>query len=218
MGRRQLPRSVLGQTNRRDAQDAPSEILSRSLNSSFLHPKPEIDLLDPNVTMPWDGHAMIEKALQTGTISRVQKQQQLSLPKASNDVAREAAIALKRQGKRNPAGLHGHAENVVSAMKDYFSTRPLEMLISKFRELDTDGSGALSLPEFQKLVRSLQPELTDKDAATVFRMADTNGSGMVEMDEFFLKFRHDAFPRQGCFQPALEPAACRLLSGEPPPH
>mmetsp|Transcript_24260 Transcript_24260/g.58463 ORF Transcript_24260/g.58463 Transcript_24260/m.58463 type:complete len:681 (+) Transcript_24260:178-2220(+) len=196
MRRRQLQRQVLGASNRREAPDAPSELLQSRSMLSFT-PKSEGDLLTPRERTPRDGYCLVDEAEKMGKIQRrrdVKAPAQLS----ASQTALEASRALKQQGKHT-VGMNGHTDNVMTIMREHFQKRPLEQLRAAFRKADKDGSGALTLEEFQKVVRSLHLGLTDKDAAAMFRLSDADGSGVLEMDEFFLNFRHDKFPREGFF-------------------
>ena len=56
-----------------------------------------------------------------------------------------------------------------------------------FKNLDTDGSGALDLEEFREAIESLEGlELTDLQFQELVVLVDTDGSGEIELDEFIV--------------------------------
>ena len=96
--------------------------------------------------------------------------------------AREEARAVKEE-------LEAEAEE----MADYFfhgmSKDELEHLIREaFKAADTDGSGELSLKEFQVFLRDLPLNLTKKEINSCMMEVDTNQDGQVSMDEFIPLF------------------------------
>jgi Ca2+-binding EF-hand superfamily protein len=54
----------------------------------------------------------------------------------------------------------------------------------KFRIIDDDGSGALSLAEFKKAMNEANLDLQGKDLQQLFQYFDRDGSGEIEYDEF----------------------------------
>jgi len=58
-----------------------------------------------------------------------------------------------------------------------------------FRRFNVTGSGALSRPEFENLLRSQDPSLGKLDIDSLWRLADTDGDGQVELHEFTTSLR-----------------------------
>lgn len=54
----------------------------------------------------------------------------------------------------------------------------------RFRSLDADGDGTLTLEEMATLLRRGDPDFTDEEIEALFNGADKNGNGVVEFDEF----------------------------------
>lgn len=53
-----------------------------------------------------------------------------------------------------------------------------------FADVDTDGSGDLSLAELTAAIKKLNIDMTEKEVAMVFYAADANGDGVVSKEEF----------------------------------
>jgi len=53
-----------------------------------------------------------------------------------------------------------------------------------FREWDEDGSGMVSMDEFTRLFRTLSPNMSIEDIASLFAAVDTNSDTMIDVDEF----------------------------------
>ena len=84
---------------------------------------------------------------------------------------------LRRANNRSGVGaarktVDGHAEAAITVMREFFQTRPLEILVNVFRDHDRDHSGAIELDEFKRGLRSLNLDLSDRDMAAMFRAAD----------------------------------------------
>ena len=62
-------------------------------------------------------------------------------------------------------------------------------LARKFRLMDDDGSGSLSLEEFSKGLRECRLELSSKETSHLFRYFDRDDSGEISYDEFLVGVR-----------------------------
>ena len=99
----------------------------------------------------------------------------------------------------------GHAEAVLSVMREFFLTRPLGVMLEVFKNQDTDNSGSVDVHEFKMGLNKLNLGLTDRDMEAVFRVADIDGSGHIAMNEFVNVFRNDSFERPEFFWDQTRP-------------
>jgi Ca2+-binding EF-hand superfamily protein len=124
-------------------------------------------------------------------------------PKSELQMIRRQVSAQQVATSRK--SIDGHAEAVISVMRDFFQTRPNSVLLEVFRGQDGDSSGEIDLDEFKVGLRKLNLDLSDRDMAAVFHAADADGSGEVDIDEFFNCFRTDSFPREDFFWSKTRP-------------
>ena len=99
----------------------------------------------------------------------------------------------------------GHAEAVLSVMREFFLTRPLGVMLEVFKNQDTDNSGSVDVHEFKMGLNKLNLGLTDRDMEAVFRVADVDGGGHIAMNEFVNVFRNDSFERPEFFWDQTRP-------------
>jgi Ca2+-binding EF-hand superfamily protein len=62
--------------------------------------------------------------------------------------------------------------------------RALFNLRQQFRQIDEDGSGALSYSEFAGAIKAMGIDVPDIDVKNAFKAFDLNGNGQIEYDEF----------------------------------
>ena len=126
------------------------------------------------------------------------------LPSSARMSYRQQAsnVAVTATTRKN---VEGHSEAVLSVMREFFKTRPLDVLREVFRDQDKDFSGALDVEEFKTGLRNLHLGLTDRDVETVFRACDVDSGGTIELDEFLNVFRKDDFPRRTFFWDETRP-------------
>eukprot|EP00802_Teleaulax_amphioxeia_P011854 Tamp_11891.p1 GENE.Tamp_11891~~Tamp_11891.p1 ORF type:complete len:492 (+),score=144.46 Tamp_11891:135-1478(+) len=99
------------------------------------------------------------------------------------------SIQAREAARAEAEAMEAEAE----AEADYFfhgmSQDELEFLIREaFKAADTDGSGELSLKEFQTFLRDLPLNLTKKEINMAMMEVDTNQDGQVSLDEFIPLF------------------------------
>ena len=71
----------------------------------------------------------------------------------------------------------------------YFGAAGILGLSRKFRIMDDDGSGQLSMDEFCKGLKECRLELSAKEASHLFRYFDKDDSGEISYDEFLVGVR-----------------------------
>lgn len=54
-----------------------------------------------------------------------------------------------------------------------------------FDQFDQDKNGTIDRTEFEELIDSLDPGMTDEEKDVGFQAVDTNGNGRIEFSEFF---------------------------------
>ena len=59
----------------------------------------------------------------------------------------------------------------------------MSRVVDLFRDMDADGSGSISAPEFREAMRSLGYEVPKKELDELFRFLDHDGSGTLEIKE-----------------------------------
>lgn len=59
-----------------------------------------------------------------------------------------------------------------------------EDINANFAYFDSDGNGHIDFKEFQRLLKTLSPEVTTQQAAEGFSMIDTNCDGAIDLEEF----------------------------------
>jgi len=133
-------------------------------------------------------------------ISREEKAERIArkteLQKVRAEVQQAATITSK---------VDGHAEAALTVLRDFFSTRPYQVLLEVFRDQDGDSSNGIDFDEFSVGLRKLNLDLSDKDMRAVFTAADADNSGAVDLDEFVNCFRADSFPRDTFFWSKTRP-------------
>lgn len=149
----------------------------------------------------------------TGLIAEMARKLQVEREEAAKKttpaVAELERLRRKNQGQTvgtvRKKTVDGHAEAAISVMRDFFSTRPYEILLNVFRDQDKDRSGSIDLDEFKRGLKQLNLNLTDRDMTAVFKAADQDQSGTVDFDEFLNSFRTDSFPREVFFWDKTRP-------------
>jgi len=83
-------------------------------------------------------------------------------------------------------------DTILTKMRSVFSDKSRSME-SAFREMDEDGSGAITVVEFKQLIsRHFSPtEITEQEMLTVMRFFDSDNSGTISFNEFAKKIRSD---------------------------
>ena len=70
-------------------------------------------------------------------------------------------------------------------MAERYRTRnPRDEIAKKFKEIDYNSSGHLSLQHLQKLARELGETMTDTDLIEIIEETDRSGTGEISLEDF----------------------------------
>jgi len=99
------------------------------------------------------------------------------------------SIQAREEARAEKEALEAEAEMEADYFFHGMSMEEMEYLIRQaFTAADTDGSGELSLREFQVFLRELPLNLTKKEINMAMMEVDTNQDGQVSMEEFIPLF------------------------------
>lgn len=122
----------------------------------------------------------------------------------SNSPNRKTKVLLGNRGGNNDltpvqqssepsAGLLLIIQRIKAEMKKRGSTGFVGMQ-RRFKIMDDDGSGALSMSEFKKAMREMQLDLTESDLRNLFEFFDSDRSGSIDFNEFIQGVREPMNP------------------------
>lgn len=104
------------------------------------------------------------------------------------------SLAAKEAVKRAPK-----LDVIVKQLKVQLAQRGARGIVGlsrKFKIMDDNGNGALSVSEFQKAMRECALDLSPEDCSALFMYFDKDGSGDIDFEEFLQGVRGDMSARR----------------------
>ena len=109
------------------------------------------------------------------------KREVISLTK--NSTTKWEPLFTQRKGKMTRVGQPTIAGWIETKFAEE-ALKELESIESAFRKFDTDGSGEISISEFQQALRSFGIRVDAEEAAKLVDKYDTDGNGSISIQEF----------------------------------